>query len=97
MARYLKSIDRMHRLILGRLDRRGRSPLQSQGRNGRACPLLGAAGQSDLADDDDGGFFLVKLKCPHYPEEGNFLGCSVPWGTLVEMAVWESKTGSEGE
>jgi hypothetical protein len=55
VAKYLESIDRTRRLILGRLDRRGRSPLQSQGRNGRAYPLLGAAGQSDLADDDDDG------------------------------------------
>ena len=47
VARYLESIDRRHRLILGRLDRRGCSPLQSQGRNGRAYPVLGAAGQSD--------------------------------------------------
>ena len=47
VARYLESIDRRHRLILGRLDRRGRSSLQSQGRNGRAYPMLGAAGQSD--------------------------------------------------
>ena len=52
VARYLESIDRRRKLILGKLDRRGRSPLQSQGHNGRAYPLLGAAEQSDLADDE---------------------------------------------
>ena len=91
MARYLESIDRRRRLILGRLDRRGRSPLQSQGRKGRASLLDWGRPDSLILADDGGG-----LSDHTTLRRETFFGCSVPWGILVVMPVWESNEDSDG-